>query len=126
MSSAYVDTSVIVAVAFNEPGGNEIVERLNSFTILMSSNLLESEVRSAYVRENRRFDEDVLSDIEWIIPLHPLSRELNTASQAGYLRGADLWHVATALYMFRNPSEVTFLTLDRRQGEVAAALGFQN
>ena len=125
MSSAYVDTSVIVAVAFNEPGGNEIVERLNSFTTLTSSNLLESEVRSAYVRENRRFDEDVLSDIEWIIPLRPLSRELNTASQTGYLRGADLWHVATALYMFRNPSEVTFLTLDRRQGEVAAALGFQ-
>ena len=41
------------------------------------------------------------------------------------LRGADLWHVATALYIFDEPSEVTFLTLDRRQGEVAGALGFQ-
>ena len=44
----------------------------------------------------------------------------------GYLRGADLWHIATALYMFDEPSDITFLTLDRRQGDVAAALGFQS
>ena len=44
MSTAYVDTSAIIAVEFNEPGGREALERLNDFTVLMSSNLLEAEV----------------------------------------------------------------------------------
>ena len=125
MSTAYVDTSAIIAVEFNEPGGPEVLERLNDFTILMSSNLLEAEARSVYKRDGRPFTEDALSNIEWIIPESPLSAELGIASQVGYLRGADLWHVATALYMFDEPSEVTFLTLDRRQRGVAAGLGFQ-
>lgn len=125
MSTAYVDTSAIIAVEFNEPGGPEVLERLNDFTFLMSSNLLEAEARSVYKRDGRPFTEDALSNIEWIIPESPLSAELDVASQFGYLRGADLWHVATALYMFDEPSEVTFLTLDLRQREVAAGLGFQ-
>ena len=125
MSTAYVDTSAIIAVEFNEPGGHDVLGRLNEFTTLMSSNLLEAEVRSVYIRDGRPFTEEALSNIEWIIPDTPISAELNIASQAGYLRGADLWHVATALYIFDEPPEVTFLTLDRRQGEVAAALGFQ-
>lgn len=125
MSTAYVDTSVIIAVAFNEPGGPEVLERLNGFTTLMSSNLLEAEARSVYKRDGRAFTEDALSDIEWIIPDCPISEELDTASRYNYLRGADLWHIAAALYIFDEPSEVTFLTLDNRQREVAAALGFQ-
>ena len=125
MSTAYVDTSAIIAVEFNEPGGHDVLGRLNEFTTLMSSNLLEAEVRSVYMRDGRPFTEEALSNIEWIVPDTPLSAELDIASQAGYLRGADLWHVATALYIFDEPPEVTFLTLDRRQGEVAAALGFQ-
>ena len=44
---------------------------------------------------------------------------------SGYLRGADLWHVAAALYSFPDPRTATFLTLDNRQREVAEALGFQ-
>ena len=124
MSVAYVDTSAIIAVEFNEPGGHKVLERLDDFTTLMSSNLLEAEVRSVYKRDGRTFTEDVLSNIDWIIPDSPLSEELDITSQSGYLRGADLWHIATALYMFDEPSEVTFLTLDHRQGEVAAALGF--
>ena len=43
---------------------------------------------------------------------------------AGYLRGADLWHVATALYVTPEPGEISFITLDRRQRNVAMALGF--
>ena len=125
MSVAYVDTSAIIAVEFNEPGGHKVMERLDDFTTLMSSNLLEAEVRSVYKRDGRTFTEDVLSNIDWIIPGSALSEELEVASRSGYLRGADLWHIATALYMFDEPSEVTFLTLDHRQGEVAAALGFQ-
>ena len=43
---------------------------------------------------------------------------------AGYLRGADLWHVAAALFVAHEPGSIAFLTLDRRQRAVADTLGF--
>jgi len=43
---------------------------------------------------------------------------------AGQVRGADAWHLATALWLTRHPAELPFLTLDARQREVASALGF--
>jgi hypothetical protein len=45
---------------------------------------------------------------------------------AGYLRGADCWHVATALYVSPEPSRLSFLTLDERQRDVARTLGFRS
>jgi hypothetical protein len=44
---------------------------------------------------------------------------------AGYLRGADCWHLATALYLAPNPSDLTFLTLDDTQRKIAKTLGFR-
>lgn len=125
MSQAYVDTSAILSVEFREPGWEAVAERMRGFSYMVSSNLLEAEVRAAFVRNERAFNSRVLSYIEWVTFDRPLSNELEMALRIGYLRGADLWHIATALYMFDEPSEVTFLTLDRRQREVAAALGFQ-
>ena len=58
-------------------------------------------------------------------PGSALTREFETALQVGYLRGADLWHVATALYMSPEPGDISFVTLDRRQRNVAKALGFR-
>ncbi len=125
MSIAYVDTSVLVAIAFDEPYGNDTRERLDGFSRLLSSNLLEAELRAAFAREQQEFDIDVLSRIDWILPDRPLAAELARALEAGYLRGADLWHVATALYVALKPAELSFMTLDGRQREVASALGFQ-
>ena len=45
---------------------------------------------------------------------------------AGQLRGADLWHVATALYVAGEADRLCFVTLDQRQRDAAAALGFQS
>ena len=45
--------------------------------------------------------------------------------ETGYLRGADLWHVATALYVSPQARNLSFATLDARQNAVAAALGFR-
>ena len=50
---------------------------------------------------------------------------MENALRAGHLRGADLWHIATALYVAPDPFSIAFATLDQRQAEVAAALGFQ-
>ena len=125
MPIAYADTSAVVTVAFRQPGAVETAHRLNNFDLLTSANLLEAEARAAYARENRQFDDSILSKFVWIYPDRPLSHEFAVILGAGYLRGADLWHLAAALYFFPDPSEITFLTLDNRQRAVATELGFQ-
>lgn len=126
MSIAYIDTSALVAVAFRDHDDVESLEmRLANFSRLLSSNLLEAEIRAAFAREKQRFDASLISGIDWILPDRPLVWEFATALEAGYLRGADLWHVATALYAVVEPGDISFVTLDGRQRGVAEALGFQ-
>ena len=52
MRIAYVDTSVLTAIAFDEPGAVAHAQRLDEFPRLISSNLLEAELRAAFAREN--------------------------------------------------------------------------
>ena len=125
MSVAYVDTSALVSIAFNERGGTSLAQRLDNFSHLLSSNLLEAELRAVFAREAIDFTTSLVSGIEWVLPDRPLTPELARALEAGYLRGADLWHVATALYVVREPSDISFVTLDNRQRTVVKALGFQ-
>ena len=124
MSGAYVDTSALVAIAFNEPDSVAVARRLKKFSRLLSSNLLEAEMRTAFTREGREFDEKYLLGLDWVLPDRPLSNEFRTVLEAGYVRGADLWHLATALYMAREPEQVSFVTLDNRRQTVAGTLGF--
>ncbi len=125
MSVAYVDTSALVAIAFQDLGVSGLDVRLEGFSRLLSSNLLEAELRAVFARERYRFDASLISGIDWVLPDRPLAPELATALEAGYLRGADLWHVATALYIGREPRDISFVTLDDRQRTVAEALGFR-
>ena len=125
MSVAYVDTSGLVAVAFQDHGGPALAERLDGFSHLISSNLLEAELRAAFAREGCEFDGSLVSAVQWVLPDRPLTPEIAAVLEAGYLRGADLWHVATALYVSPEPSEMSFITLDGRQQAVAESLGFQ-
>lgn len=124
MSVACVDTSVLTAIAFDEPGTAALAGRLDEFTRLVSSNLLEAELRAAFAREEGAFPEGALAGIDWIQSDRPLAPELAAALEAGYLRGADLWHAANALYATPRPESLSFATLDLRQGTVAEALGF--
>ncbi len=125
MSAAYVDSSVIVAIAFEERRWGEVDRQIGAFDNLWASNLLEAEVRAAYARTGKAFDVKVLSGMRWVIPDRPLTSEISIVTKTGYVKGADLWHLATALYMTPDPSQVAFITLDERQGEVARALGFR-
>ena len=124
MKVAYVDTSVLTAIAFNEPGAAAHAHRLDEFARLVSSNLLEAELRAAFARENLPFEESAVAGIEWILPNRTLASEFAAVLEAGYLRGADLWHVAVALYVAPQAPDVSFATLDTRQSAVAEALGF--
>ncbi len=120
---AYVDTSIIVAITLGETGTDELADTLSTLK-LVAAPLLEAEWRSACCRERRALDPKMLDPIEWVIPAHPLSAEIARVLDVGYLRGADCWHLATALFLEPEPGELTFLTLDLRQREIASALGF--
>ena len=125
MAVAYVDTSALVAVALGETAGDAMARRLNQFTSIMSSNLLEAELRSVYSREKRSFEATRLAGVEWIMPNRPLSPELALVLDTGHMRGADLWHLATALFIAPDPSAMHFVTLDKRQHATASILGFR-
>jgi predicted nucleic acid-binding protein len=125
MSVAYVDTSCLVAIAFDESGATKTAARLRSFDRLFSSNLLEAELRSALKRESvEEHPLHLLSWLTWIHPNRSLTAEFERIMRLGYLKGADLWHVANALFVDPDAHDLTFLTLDRRQRDVAARLGF--
>ncbi len=125
MTTAYVDTSLLVAVALREEEHERHAARLGGVRRLVSSNLLEAELRSALLRELIFAVPLLLNRIAWVFPDRVLTHEIERVLEAGRLRGADLWHVATALYLAPDPSELIFLTADGRQREVAAAIGFQ-
>lgn len=124
MRAAYVDTSCLVAIAFAEPGHERLAADLDSYDELLSSNLLEAELRSALVRE--QVDADVgplTSRISCVYPDRTLTAEFGVVLESGHLRGADLWHLAVALYV--DPRhEIDFLTLDARQRQVSRRVGF--
>jgi predicted nucleic acid-binding protein len=124
MAVAYVDTSCLVAIAFGEPRGAAIGRRLDKFEDLISSNLLQAELQSVSRREETELDAELFSILSWVVPDRPLSPEIDRVLAAGYVRGADCWHLATALYVAEDASAMTFLTLDDRQKAVAASLGF--
>jgi predicted nucleic acid-binding protein len=125
MTFAYVDSSCLVAIAFDEPGARKLAGRLRRFDRLFTSNLLEAELRSALLREKVEGEgEELLSWMTWVYPNRPLTPEFARIAAAGYLKGADLWHLASALFLAPDPKELTFLTLDARQGEIAGRIGF--
>ncbi len=124
MLEAYVDSSVIVAIAFEERTAAMQAQRLRAFDGVHSAQLLEAELRCALRRERREFDFRLLDAIEWVTPIRSLSAEIEAVLEAGYLRGADCWHLATALYLAPAPGDLVFFTLDQRQRDVAKALGF--
>ena len=124
MSAVYVDMSVLAGIAFGEPAAERFALALNRFDRLLSSSLLEAEMRAIFQRESETFEDDAVAGIDWILPTRPLSAEFARALAAGHLRGADLWHIATALYVSPQPQNLTFATLNAEQGRVASTLGF--
>ncbi len=126
MKLAYVDTSCLVAIAFAEPGARKVAGRLGRLDRLFSSNLLEAELRSALAREGVSGDaaQDLVTGITWVYPNRPLTQEFDRIITLGYVRGADLWHLACALFLAPDGRDLAFMTLDQSQQRVATRLGF--
>ena len=125
MRRGFVDSSVLVAIAFEEPGAQDLRSRLAAFDELLASPLLEAELASALAREETEATAaHLLEPLHFLLPQRRLTAEIESSLQAGALRGADLLHVATALFAAPKAGLV-FLTLDSKQREVAARLGFE-
>lgn len=125
MRLVYVDTSCLVAVAFGEAQATRVSRRLREADRRISAGLLEAELASALKREGlAEQGGQLLSWVTWVHPDRRLTGEITRVLEHGYLRGADLWHLACALFVADRPDMMTFLTLDARQREVATALGF--
>jgi predicted nucleic acid-binding protein len=124
LNVAYVDTSCLVAIAFGERGSARVLARLESFERLFAANLLEAELMASFTREGVEYDSGLIADLTWILPDRPLTSEIERVLSVGYIRGADLWHLATALYVAEDASEMTFVTLDAAQRMQAERLGF--
>ena len=126
MRLAYVDTSCLVAVAFDEPGAHDMIRQLGECDRLFASNLLEAEFRSALHREGVEQGADsLLAGLSWLHPDRSLRPEIVRVLRHGYVRGADLWHLACALYMKNRVKDLFFLTLDQRQQDAAKKLRFK-
>ncbi len=125
MTVAYIDTSCLVAIAFGERGAAPLKRRLRTFDELVAANLLEAELRATFAREGADGAEATLGGVSWVLPDRLLSEEIATVLALGYVRGADCWHLATALYVAGTPGDLTFLTLDAAQKQAAARLGFK-
>lgn len=127
MSIAYLDTSFLLAILLGEPGAPRSRRMLAGYDQVLSSDLLLAEARAALTRE-RVGDavlEPVTEALTLVLPNRSLAPECRTALQHGHLRGADLWHVACALFVAGpRPDGVAFLSRDTTQRGVARAVGF--
>jgi predicted nucleic acid-binding protein len=124
---AYVDTSALVAVQFGEPERPRVLAVMRSHDELVSTSLLIAEMLATLRRAGLPIAgaDPLLRRIERLAPPDDLRAECEEALAVGPLRGADLWHVATALRLAgRHRKRLTFCTLDNAQRGVAAGLGF--
>ncbi len=98
------------------------------FDDLLSSDLLVAEVLTTAAREGLDIEQvsAALESVDLVLPDRSLKPELIEILGRGRLRGADLWHLACALYVADERREaVAFLSRDARQRELARRLGFE-
>lgn len=127
MNVIYIDTSALICKTFQELDYKEIATLLNSADELVSSQLLCAELISVYQREKRDLKEAEreLASISLINPDTNLTQELISIFQYGYLRGADAFHLASAMFIDPAALELQFLTRDKQQKKMAEKLGFK-
>jgi hypothetical protein len=83
----FVDTSAVVALAFEEPDHERVGELMSSVPDLFAAPLLEAEFRVALSREGVEDGTSWLSPFRWVLPDRALTPELDRVFARGYTRG---------------------------------------
>ncbi|OGQ08481.1 MAG: hypothetical protein A3G32_10390 [Deltaproteobacteria bacterium RIFCSPLOWO2_12_FULL_40_28] len=125
---AYIDSSALVAILFNEPQSAHFRTFFQKHRKqVLSASLLEAEVFAAAKREDIPLEEALgfIDLIALVFPDDSLQREYLKIFQKGYLRGADAFHLAVALYLDPECQNLTFITADHKQAQIAQSLGFK-
>jgi predicted nucleic acid-binding protein len=123
----YLDSSVVVAVLFQESGRAHYESALASCEAAFSSYLIEAEACAALTRERMplRNVEEALEKIHLLAPTRSLRPEYAEIFSSAYCRGADAHHLATALFLDPSRQELVFASADLKQKKIAAKLGFK-
>jgi len=123
----YIDSSVLIAILFQENLSRKYLPLLKKAGELFSSHLLEAEVYSTAARESLKFEDvsEMIESVSLVIPDRSLKEEYQQIFAEGYCRGADSLHLATALYLDPKAKHITFLSADTKQKSLAKKLGFQ-
>jgi predicted nucleic acid-binding protein len=127
VSTAYLDTSFFVAILLGEPGAARLQRILAMHDRVLTSDLLVAEALAAAAREGIDIEllRPALSAVTLVLPSRSLEGELRRSLELGRLRGADLWHVACALFVAGStPGDLAFLSRDAAQRAIARRLGF--
>ncbi len=125
MSWAYIDSSVLIATLLEDHPKPQLDKFWGSAERFISSYLLQAEVFSAVKREKADMQLAAL-EIKKIgfVRTDSLAEELMEIFKAGYVRGADAFHLATALWIRGKHKDLKFITLDEKQKEIAKHLDF--
>ena len=119
----YVDTSALGALLIEQPESNALVEWLDQTTdVLVSSDLLETELRRIAVREG--IDQGAVTRILDGVGLAALDRAVYRGAgllPMPYLRGLEVLHLEAAMRL----DATAVLTYDHRLGKAARAVGLQ-
>ncbi len=128
MKVIYIDTSVLVSLFFEGSikENREFRNAIGKADEVLSSLLIEAEFFSVLTREKIPRDEGLqfLRQISYVIPDRSLASEINRILSLGYVRGADVFHLACALYLDPPAHKLLFLTADAKQRDLAKLLKF--
>lgn len=127
MKGLYLDSSVVVALLLKEPGSRRFVHVLEGAIDVFSASLLEAEVSATAVREKIPLEtaRPFIDLTSLVLPDRNLRGEYDRIFKAGFCRGADACHIATALYLDPPARNLTFVTADKNQARIAKVVGFR-
>lgn len=117
----YIDSSVAILVL-----NNELSKKNLNAQLIVSHEILVAEILSFVTRD--RFPSEKYEEFLSKVAIQHLVAPIKWCKQVlhyGYCKGADCLHLACAMSMSSPKySELTFLTCDIRQGEIARKIGF--
>lgn len=123
----YVDSSVALAVAFREPGSQDLVARFDALRSdgfeAVSCSLLRAEVRRAFYRNSESF-EGADQAVAWI-NLVDLDNEIviRAGELAAHAKTLDAIHIAAAQALIDPATTLRMWTLDDQMRRAALSLG---